>query len=71
MVTDFGFSKILNLKGNDMPGLPPQTISFVGTPAYMAPELLKRKYYAELVDWWALGILIFEGLGRVALCFLS
>lgn len=58
MLTDFGFSKILSLKGAEIPGLPPQTISFVGTPAYMAPELLKRKYYDEAVDWWALGILV-------------
>jgi serum/glucocorticoid-regulated kinase 2 len=58
MLTDFGFSKILSLKGTDITGLPPQTISFVGTPAYMAPELLKRKYYDEAVDWWALGILV-------------
>jgi len=62
MLTDFGFSKILSLKGAEMPGLPPQTISFVGTPAYMAPELLKRKYYSEAVDWWALGILLYEVL---------
>ncbi len=62
MLTDFGFSKILSLKGAEIPGLPPQTISFVGTPAYMAPELLKRKYYDEAVDWWALGILVYEVL---------
>jgi serine/threonine protein kinase len=62
MLTDFGFSKILSLKGAEIQGLPPQTISFVGTPAYMAPELLKRKYYDEAVDWWALGILVYEVL---------
>jgi len=62
MLTDFGFAKILSLKGAEIPGLPPQTISFVGTPAYMAPELLKRRYYDEAVDWWALGILVFEVL---------
>jgi len=38
------------------------TASFVGTPAYLAPEVLKREYYAEAVDCWALGILTYEML---------
>ena len=36
--------------------------SAVGTPDYIAPEMLKRQGYAELVDWWALGVIIYEML---------
>ena len=36
--------------------------SAVGTPDYIAPEMLKRIGYTELVDWWALGVIIYEML---------
>jgi serine/threonine kinase 38 len=36
--------------------------SAVGTPDYIAPEMLKRTGYCELVDWWALGVIIYEML---------
>ncbi|MES1904697.1 MAG: Microtubule-associated serine/threonine-protein kinase 4 [Paramarteilia canceri] len=34
--------------------------SFVGTPFYIAPEVLLNTDYGRPVDWWALGIIIFE-----------
>ncbi|TNV82976.1 hypothetical protein FGO68_gene17762 [Halteria grandinella] len=37
----------------------------VGTHDYMAPELIKRVPYSYEVDWWALGILIYELLVSV------
>ncbi|KAE9368177.1 Pkinase-domain-containing protein [Stipitochalara longipes BDJ] len=33
-----------------------------GTPEYLAPEVLNDKGYNKSVDWWGLGILIFEML---------
>lgn len=33
-----------------------------GTPAYMAPEMLKMIPYSHSVDWWALGIIIYQML---------
>ncbi|PRP86726.1 hypothetical protein PROFUN_02875 [Planoprotostelium fungivorum] len=34
--------------------------SFVGSPYYMAPEIITRNGYDELVDWWSLGCILYE-----------
>ncbi len=34
--------------------------SLVGTPYYMSPEMLDRRKYGAAVDYWALGVLLFE-----------
>ena len=36
------------------------TCSLVGTPDYMAPEILSVEYYNKSVDYWALGELHFK-----------
>lgn len=33
--------------------------SAVGTPDYIAPEMLKRVGYSQMVDWWGLGIILY------------
>ncbi|KAJ3124833.1 camp-dependent protein kinase catalytic subunit [Physocladia obscura] len=50
-ITDFGFAKLIK---DD------QTWTLCGTPDYLAPEIIKAKGYGKSVDWWALGILIYE-----------
>lgn len=49
-LADFGFARILNGK----------TKSFCGTPDYIAWEIVANKEYTHSVDWWSLGVLIFE-----------
>ena len=47
--------------------------SFLGTPEYLAPELLnfkRRPDYGSSADWWAVGILLYEMLNG-AHCFLT
>lgn len=38
------------------------TGTFCGTPEFMAPEIIAGKQYDRSVDWWALGVLLFQML---------
>lgn len=51
-LVDFGFAKEM-VRGE-------KTYSFVGTPEYMAPEIIQNQGHDFAVDFWSLGILIFE-----------
>lgn len=49
-LTDFGFAKVVVNR----------TYTLCGTPEYIAPEILLNKGHGKPVDYWALGILIYE-----------
>lgn len=51
-LSDFGFVKQLK------PG--ERTYTLCGTPEYLAPEILMNKGHGKAVDWYCLGIFIYE-----------
>lgn len=54
-LADFGFCKKLR-------GRYEMTRSIVGSPIYMAPELLQGRYYGTKADIWSLGVMFYEML---------
>lgn len=53
-LADFGLAKKIPPDG--------KTFTVCGTPEYMSPELIGRKGHNKAVDYWSIGILIFEML---------
>lgn len=52
-LTDFGLCKELKQSSDT-------TMTFCGTSEYLAPEMVRQEPYTQAVDWWGLGILLYE-----------
>jgi len=50
-LADFGLAKMIGDKIAN---------SFCGTPEYLAPEMIKGSGHDHTLDWWTLGILVYE-----------
>merc|ERR1712036_95427 len=53
-LTDFGLAKNIFTEPEK------KSHTFCGTPEYLAPEVVEGKGHSYGVDWWAVGVLLYE-----------
>ena len=58
MITPNGYPKLVNFSSAKI--VTERTYTILGTPHYMAPEVILGKGYDFSADLWSLGIMLFE-----------
>jgi cGMP-dependent protein kinase len=52
-LVDLGTAKKLTMENRF------KTMTIIGTPHYMAPEIILGKGYTFVADWWSLGVMLY------------
>ena len=63
MLDEYGHCKLIDFGFSTKPDADGKMKTICGTPAYLSPEQLNRKFtdgYTKIVDFWSLGVLIYE-----------
>lgn len=58
LVADTGYMKLIDF--GTAKEIQDRTSTVIGTPHYMAPEIVKGEGYSFIVDFWSIGICMFE-----------
>ncbi len=65
MVSEDGYLKMIDmgtckkLESKNGTGVNQKTFTIIGTPNYMAPEIISGKGYSTSADLWSLGVVIY------------
>ncbi|CAK60750.1 unnamed protein product (macronuclear) [Paramecium tetraurelia] len=64
MVDQFGYLKLIDMgTAKSLKNVsPPKTFTIIGTPHYMAPEVISGKGYGYFADLWSVGCCLYEFL---------
>ena len=61
MIDDMGFMKLIDMgTAKFLKGKSGRTYTIIGTPHYMAPEIMTGKGYTYSVDFWSIGVCLYE-----------
>jgi cGMP-dependent protein kinase len=60
IIDDHGYLKMISFGSAKIINQHHKTSTVIGTPHYMAPEIILGKEYNELVDLWSIGVMLFE-----------
>lgn len=60
LIDERGYAKLADFGAAKFAFQTKNSKKFIGTPAYIAPEVIRREDYDSNVDWWSLGIMMYE-----------